>query len=81
MFNLLQQENFIRVREDCYLINLNLFLGAEDFNISLLEFLGEHCRAKKRYSKHSECDIYLLEFNDSQFSKKNVKLFHFYTYM
>jgi hypothetical protein len=52
------------VREDCYLINLNLFFGAEDFNISLLEFLGKYCRANKRMGGNSECDIYLLEFND-----------------
>lgn len=60
MLNFLQQVNFIiLVRGDCYFINLNLFLGAEDFNISLLEFLGKHSRAKKRYDAYSECDIYI----------------------
>ncbi len=61
-------ENFILVKEDCYFINLNLFLGAEDFNLCLLEFLGKYCRAKKSFNANREYDIYILEFNDIQVS-------------
>ena len=32
--NFLEVNNFILIRGDCYFINLNLFFGAEDFNIS-----------------------------------------------
>lgn len=64
MFNLLQQGNFILVKEDCYFINLNLFLGDEDFNLCLLEFLGKYCRANIIHDRYNKCDIYLLEFND-----------------
>ena len=54
-------QKFILIREGCYLINLNLFLGAKEFNFCLLEFLGKYC--KKRHYVNSKCDIYLLEFD------------------
>ena len=40
MFNFLQ--------ENCYLINLNSFWAAEEFNLCLLELVCKHCKAKKR---------------------------------
>jgi hypothetical protein len=69
MKNLYYSEKFIMVTEDCYFIILPLFCFTEDFNISLLEFLGEYCRPKRRLGTHCECDIYLLEFNTDQNSK------------
>jgi len=53
---------FIRVREDCYVINLSFFFGSEDFNTHLLNFISKYCWAKKVLNTKSGCDIYTLEF-------------------
>jgi hypothetical protein len=63
---MLNFDQFIKITEDSYIINLSYLSDAEQFNLHLLELLLSF--ATKRYNANNVCDIYILEFTNFMFT-------------